>query len=142
MADYKLLTFLIIMLSINLVTQFWTSALVEANPALQSYADAMNQTPLGRMGNYYHVDSTWYEVNVSDSVDTTTGSVFTDNFKTTQRFFMKQDEKMGIGKGLFSQPGGMMRIMGVPEPIVSGFMFIWYAVAVLLMIGFFTGGGN
>ena len=141
MADYKLLTFVIIMLAINVVTQFWTSALVEANPDLQSYADAMAQTPLGTMGNY-SVDDTWYQVVTTDSVDTTTGSVYTDNFKTTQRFVMQQDENMGLLKGLFSQPGGMMRLMGVPEPIVTGFMFIWYAIAVLLMIGFFTGGGN
>jgi len=148
MADYKLLTMLVIMASINIVLFLFQGGMTEANPEAPNLFN-LTGSPAGtyiqnnNAGGYSMVaDADDYTIETSDSVDDESGNLFTDTFKTINEWWNRQEARFGIMTGIVKQPYGFMEQIGIPSPISAGFGFIWYSLAVVLLIAFLRGGSQ
>jgi len=150
MADYKLITMAVIMLSINVILWLAQGGIAEVAASEGTTAPTLLKDGSPMMTYTSNVDGEVvvtataedFEVETADTVDEGTGNLFTDTFKTVKDWFNKQEQRFGIVTGIFSQPYGFMKDSGIPQPICTAFGTIWYVMLTLLIIGFFRGGNQ
>ena len=133
MTEYKLFTFLGIMLGINIVLFLFQGAVAAENPSA-SYVDLSN-SPTGNLVSDGNVNTSfgWESIEGSGSTEFTSSADALSN---------QGSSFWGIVSGIFTQPAGFMRQAGVPDPIRISFSVIWYAFGVALIIGFIRGGSG
>lgn len=129
--EFKAITFLTFMITINVVLFFAQGAMSESNPDVQ-YID-VNSSPAGQMMN---------EGTNSTLPDISSGEDYNDaetQISTGSDFLRAAEGAWGVVSGLFSQPAGFMKEVGVPRPIRNGFNAIWYTVMIVLIVGWIRG---
>mgnify|MGYP001811654132 CR=1 FL=1 len=145
MAEHKLTTYFAIMIAINVVLWLAQLGIASINPAADSIYDidgspaarfVINDSLSGGLGR--GVDD--IELITSDSVEETTGNVFTDAIKTVKRWFSSIDSSLGLFTGILKQPYGFLKSIGTPIEIATAFGIIWYVMLALLVINFIKGG--
>jgi len=150
MADYKLITMALIMISINIVLFLAQGGIQQVN-----LIEGTNTSLAGVEGSPFYTYATIiddeavltaneqaFSIETSDSVNSDTGNVFTDTFKTVKNWFNTENEKFGIITGVLSQPYGFLKDNDVPSPICTGVGVIWYIMLTLLIVGFLRGGNQ
>jgi len=145
MGDYSIGYVLVIMLSINVVLALVQGAIININPDAQNFIQE-NSTPIytmtgGGLSGGLTADKEDIETATADSIDSDTGGVFTDAFKTIRGWFQKLDDRFGLLTGILKQPYGFLKDIGVPLEIATAFGVIWYGLVAVLVIAFFKGGG-
>ena len=75
----------------------------------------------------------------ADSVDETTGSVYTDTFKSLGGWWEKQEARFGLATSILRQPAGFLKDIGIPMFLVNVFGIVWYMMASIAVIMLFTG---
>lgn len=147
MADYKLITWVIITLSVNVLFWFGQNGITEVeegvvffnfegSPASTLISNASGDVPVFNRGK----DDV--KIVTADSVDAGTGNVFTDTFKTINAWVNSVDEKMGFISSMLVQPYGFLSKAGVPPGATAAFAVIWYAIGTLLLVGFIRGSNQ
>jgi len=135
MTEYKLFTFLGIMLGINIVLFLFQGAVAAENPSA-SYVDLSN-SPTGNLVSDGDVNSSfdWSTIEGNEEA-------YNDFSSSSEALQQQGSSFWGIVSGIFTQPAGFMRQAGVPDPIRISFSVIWYAFGVALIIGFIRGGSG
>jgi len=149
MGKYELVTFLVVMMVINVGLALYDGAIKEVNPSFDdnNYNINFSSTPAsayigsdslgtGTLSN----DTSTVFYDSADSVDVTTGQTFTDQWKTTNKFLLIAQTGWGLVSSILVQPAGFMISMGIPSLYAVSFQIIWYIITILLLIGFRKGG--
>ena len=147
MAEHKIITYFLIMLGINIIL-FLAQGGVEAVNPDSSFWDNSSSSPAssflhgddlksGLGSNEEDFENTFV---TSDSVEETTGNVFTDDIKTSRGWFSNMNKRFKFLGGILSQPYGFLKDVGVPMPIATAFALLWYIVLTLLIVSFIKGG--
>jgi hypothetical protein len=149
MGKYELVTFLVVMMVINVGLALYDGAIKEVNPSFddKNYNINFSSTPAsayigsdslgtGTLSN----DTSTVFYDSADSVDVTTGQTFTDQWKTTNKFLLIAQTGWGLVSSILVQPAGFMISMGIPSLYAVSFQIIWYIITILLLIGFRKGG--
>lgn len=142
MADYKATTFLVIMLSINIILFLWQGALETENDTIVFFDVASSPAGQYMTNGTFSATSDDFNINVTDNVNPDTGNIFTDTFKTVKSWFDKQSTKFDTFTGILTQPYGFLKDSGVPPPITTAFAIIWYAIVGLTLISAIRGNSQ
>jgi hypothetical protein len=141
-SDYKAVTFLTVMLSVNVILYLVGGAIAAENPSYE-YANLDNSTAGQLMDSSGEFSGSVENAQVeSETVTAETGNTFTDTWQSIKGWFNDLEEKFSLLTGILKQPAGFMKEVGVPQPIRVGFAVIWYSIALMLIIGFFRGGNQ
>ena len=148
MGKYELVTFLVVMMVINVGLALYDGAIKEVNPSFddKNYNINFSSTPAsayigsdslgtGTLSN----DTSAVFYDSADSVDVTTGQTFTDQWKTSKKFLSQGEENRGLVSSILVQPAGFMLSMGIPSLYAVSFQVIWYVISILILIGFIRG---
>ena len=145
MGNYSLLMAIMIMLSINVGLALYDYGINSYNPAYSSLIDFAHSPASSVLVNGINgsanIDTSIVNLESSDSVDSTTGNIFTDVFKTISNWFHKLDSSLGIVSGILKQPMGFLKDIGVPAYIYNSFGVLWYFMLTFLIISFLRSGG-
>jgi len=145
MADYKLITWIIITFSVNILFWFGQNGIYEVSdgsavifefegsPASTFIANGTGEAPV------FNRNKEDVRIETADSVDAGTGNVFTDSFKTVSGWMNKVDAATGMISSALVQPYGFLTKAGIPAPATAAFALIWYAIGTMLFIGFVRG---
>lgn len=141
-SDYKAVTFLTIMMAVNILLYIWGNAIALENPHY-TYANLENSTAGQLMDSSGEFKGSVETARIeTETVTADTGNTFTDTFESVKGWFNKIEEKFGMLTGILKQPAGFMKQVGIPQPIRVGFSIIWYSIALILVIGFIRGGNQ
>lgn len=141
-SDYKAITFLAVMLSVNILLYLVGGAISLENPHYR-YANVENSTAGQLMDSSGEFKGSVEAAQAdTETVTAETGNVFTDTWQSVKAWFNDLEDKFAILTGILKQPGGFMKQVGVPQPVRVGFSIIWYGMALLLFIGFLRGGNQ
>lgn len=147
MAEFKLLTYFSIMITINVLlflvqggvtavnngASFWNNG--TNSPATTFLSDGTLAGGLGADADDFNE-----QLVTSDSVEEDTGNIFTDTFKTVKQWFNNLNTRFRLLGALLGQPYGFLKDIGVPIPIATSFALIWYVIAIILLVSFIKGG--
>jgi hypothetical protein len=135
-------TSLIIIVAINLMLVLGQFSAVHVNPDFQgSLVDCQN-SPLGKFGNCTTGNSYSFDASKTDfiptsstSVDSTTGSVFTDLWNTVKGFFL---DTLGLKYvvAIVSAPASFMKGVGLDPDFASLIGGMWWIINAILVISY------
>lgn len=146
MANYSLILMVVVMLSINIGLGLYDSAVASYNPLANSTI-AFNSSPASQffsdsdLSGSLQTDKTLALPDSSDSVDTETGNIFTDTWKSIKNWFSDVDEKLGVIGGMMNQPMNFLKDIGVPPIFANSFGALWYIMIIFLSVSALRGGG-
>lgn len=135
-------TSLVVILCINLMLVLGQFSAVHVNPSFVGSVVDCKNSPLGQFGNCttgtsYSIDTskTDFIPTSSTSVDTTTGSVFTDLWNTVKGFFL---DTLGLKYvvAVVSAPASFMKGIGLDPDFASLIGGMWWILNVVLVISY------
>jgi len=149
MANYTLVTFLVVMMTINVGLGLFDSSIRSYNSDFddKNFNFNFSSSPASRLTNSQDLssgvisnDTSAVFFDTADSVNPETGETFTDTYKTTNKFLLFLQGSWSLVSSILTQPAGFMLSAGVPVAYAVGFQAIWYVITILLLIGFRKGG--
>ena len=150
MADnYTLVTFLVVMMSLNVGLALYDGAIKSYNPDFDNKDFTFNfsSTPASKFTSASDLDSGVISNDTSgvffdtaDGVSPEGDTSFTDNWKTTNKFLLILETGASLVSSVLVQPAGFMISSGIPVVYAVSFQVIWYIIILLLLLGFRRGG--
>jgi hypothetical protein len=142
--EHKLLTYMLIMLGINVVLALAQIGISSVNPDAENIYNTTG-APANRFiynndfSSGMSVSGDMADLETSDSV-TEGGLTYTDNTKTTKGFIKKIDSGLGLITGVLFQPYRFLKEIGAPIPIATAFGILWFVILTFLIVSFIKGG--
>ena len=148
MADYTLTTFLVVMVVISVGLGMYNSSIISYNPTFEDNSFNFSSTSASKM-TYLGTLESGIDTNdfnesdlfsTADSVDIETGQIYTDSWKSTNKFMSALNGLWTLTTSLFLEPARFMMSMNVPVAYAVGFQIIWNIIVVFLLLNFRKGG--
>jgi len=147
MANYTLVTFLVVMMSINVGLGLYDQSIKSYNP---DFDDGFNfsSSPASKFTADSSFSSGVASTNVNnsvffdtaDSVDPDTGVSYTDSWKSTNKFLLILETGGSLISSILIQPAKFMITMKIPVSFAVAFQIIWYVITIVLLLNFRKGG--
>jgi len=133
-----LITFLAVMIVVNIALAMLQGAVSEINPSI-SFFD-VEDSPYAKyvQNETLIVDDSYFPDSEETEADTS-GNIFTDTYKSAKSWLQAKLAPLNFVSNILKQPYGFLGDIGVPHAIALGFGVLWYLIALLLLVSWLMG---
>ena len=133
-----LVTFLAVMIVINIGLAMVQGAITEIDPNVQFFN--VEDSPYAKYvaNNTLVVDDSYFPDSEETEADST-GNIFTDTYNSAKSWLQDKLAPLNFISNILKQPYGFLKDIGFPIQIALGFGVLWYLLALFLLVSWLIG---